>query len=58
LRKVELSEFRGKKLVSIREFYTDADGAVKPGRKGIALSIDQWKKLVEVADEINDQINE
>jgi Transcriptional Coactivator p15 (PC4) len=55
---VEIGKFRGKTLVSIREFYTSDDGELLPGKKGISLSLDQWKKLVESTEKINDMINE
>lgn len=36
LRYVRVSCFKGKVLVDIREFYTDKEGNMKPGRKGTA----------------------
>ncbi|NXH11232.1 TCP4 polymerase, partial [Bucco capensis] len=38
MRYVKVACFKGKILVDIREFYTDKDGSVKPGRKGTAAS--------------------
>lgn len=52
MRYATVSEFRGKKLVSIREYY-EKDGALLPGRKGISLSIDQWNTLQDLMDDIN-----
>ncbi|XP_068308448.1 RNA polymerase II transcriptional coactivator KELP-like [Pyrus communis] len=40
-RKVTLQEFRGKNLVSIREFYSK-DGKELPTAKGISLTEEQW----------------
>ncbi|NXN48329.1 TCP4 polymerase, partial [Rhinoptilus africanus] len=34
MRYVRVSCFKGKVLVDIREFYTDKEGSMKPGRKG------------------------
>ena len=34
-------------MVDLREFY-DKDGALAPGKKGISLPEDQWRKLQEV----------
>ncbi|XP_055385796.1 RNA polymerase II transcriptional coactivator [Condylostylus longicornis] len=51
LRQVNISEFRGKKMVDIREFY-EKDGQILPGRKGISLSVTQWKMLLNYANEI------
>ncbi|PKU41081.1 hypothetical protein llap_8626 [Limosa lapponica baueri] len=53
MRYVRVSCFRGKVLVDIREFYTDKEGSMKPGRKGIALSAEQWNQLKEVIPEID-----
>ncbi|XP_016982128.1 RNA polymerase II transcriptional coactivator [Drosophila rhopaloa] len=51
LRQVRINEFRGRKMVDIREFY-EKSGETLPGKKGISLSIKQWKKLLEVAEEV------
>ncbi|EDW28849.1 GL18728 [Drosophila persimilis] len=51
MRQVRINEFRGRKMVDIREFY-EKNGETLPGKKGICLSILQWKKLLEHADEI------
>ncbi|NXF88285.1 TCP4 polymerase, partial [Eubucco bourcierii] len=53
MRYVRVSCFKGKVLVDIREFYTDKDGDKKPGRKGIALSAEQWNQLKEIMPEID-----
>ncbi len=47
-RKVTVGSFKGKVLVNIREYYEDKNtGEEKPGSKGIALSKDQWKSLLQ-----------
>ncbi|KAI8043345.1 RNA polymerase II transcriptional coactivator [Drosophila gunungcola] len=51
LRQVRINEFRGRKMVDIREYY-EKGGETLPGKKGISLSIKQWKKLLEVAEEV------
>lgn len=57
MRQVRINEFRGKRSVDIREFY-EKDGKVLPGKKGISLNGKQWRKLLEVADEVTQALNE
>ena len=52
-----MSTFRGQVLVSVREFYTK-DGEELPGRKGIALTEEQWNSLLSQVDDINHAILE
>jgi len=43
---LEVSEFKGRLFVNIREWYTDkATGELKPGKKGIALNPLQWDEI-------------
>uniref|UniRef100_A0A674K516 Activated RNA polymerase II transcriptional coactivator p15 n=1 Tax=Terrapene triunguis TaxID=2587831 RepID=A0A674K516_9SAUR len=53
MRYVRVSCFKGKVLVDIREFYIDKEGDTKPGRKGIALSAEQWNHLKEIIPDID-----
>lgn len=52
-----MSVFKGSLLVHIREYYED-QGVEKPSSKGIALSVDQWKKLAEQVKEISAAVDE
>ena len=47
-----LSEFCGENYVSIRRFYTDRDGNLKPRKEGAALSLGQFAILVDSMPEI------
>ncbi|XP_059149941.1 activated RNA polymerase II transcriptional coactivator p15-like [Physella acuta] len=53
MRYATVSEFRGKAMVGIREYY-EKDGELRPGKKGISLSIDQWQALKDKISEIDD----
>ena len=43
---VTVSDFRGATLVHIREYYVDESGERQPGKKGIALTVQQWQQLM------------
>ncbi|XP_022099669.1 activated RNA polymerase II transcriptional coactivator p15-like [Acanthaster planci] len=55
---VSVREFRGKVLIDIREYYTDNSGELKPGKKGISLTVEQWEKLKDSVDEVSNSVRE
>ncbi|KAG4221077.1 hypothetical protein PC116_g30446 [Phytophthora cactorum] len=55
-RRVTVSGFKGKTFINIREYYTDASGALKPGKKGIMLTPEQYNKLLEAIPSINTEL--
>lgn len=57
MRFATVSEFRGRVMVGIREYY-DAGGELKPGKKGISLTLEQWTSLKEQMDEIDEAVRE
>ena len=57
LRQVQISKFKGKVRVDIREYY-DNDGEWKPTKKGISLDTKQWKKFTSLIGLIDDAIEE
>ncbi|KAL6041972.1 Activated RNA polymerase II transcriptional coactivator p15 [Balamuthia mandrillaris] len=58
LRKVSLNEWRKAVRVDIREFYKTNTGEVKPGRKGISLTKEQWETLKSIIPDIDAAIAE
>lgn len=57
-RNVTIQQFRGNKLISIREYY-EKDGKQLPSSKGISLTIDQWtafKKSIPAIEEAIQQL--
>nr|CAH7725734.1 unnamed protein product [Callosobruchus chinensis] len=52
---VKLTEFRNTWYLDIREFY-NADGDLKPSKKGIMLTMEQWQKLKNHISDIDEAI--
>ncbi|GAA6047378.1 hypothetical protein JCM3770_001274 [Rhodotorula araucariae] len=52
-----VSNFKGKTLIQIREYYNDA-GEWKPGKKGIALPVEAWDRLKKAVGVIDDAIDD
>ncbi|KAF3058484.1 putative RNA polymerase II transcriptional coactivator [Daldinia childiae] len=57
-RRATISGFKGKTYINIREYYTDASGDLKPGKKGIMLSPEQYNKLLEAIPSINAELRD
>lgn len=57
-RRVNISDFKGKTFVNIREYYMDMSGNARPGKKGISLGIDQFNAFVKSIPGINAELNE
>ncbi|XP_047332854.1 RNA polymerase II transcriptional coactivator KELP [Impatiens glandulifera] len=55
-RRVTIQDFRGKTLVSIREYYK-VDGKDRPSAKGISLTVEQWSALKDNVSEIEKVIS-
>lgn len=53
--RVEVSEYKGKKNLNIRIWYTDKEGNLKPTQKGVTVSpedYEEFKRAVEEAGPI------
>jgi len=57
MRYVSIGAFKGKKNVNIREYYVDKnDDKMKPGKKGICLSLEEWSKIKDLAPTLDEEI--
>ncbi|KAJ5946241.1 RNA polymerase II transcriptional coactivator KELP [Penicillium verhagenii] len=55
MRRVTVSSFRGKPMVSVREFY-EKDGQELPGKKGISMPVAQFAALVKILPDIEEAL--
>ena len=55
-KRVTVHKFKGQLKVDIREYYDD-NGVMKPGKKGISLNLDNWNKLKDFLDKIDEAID-
>ncbi|KAI5631358.1 transcriptional coactivator p15 (PC4) domain-containing protein [Phthorimaea operculella] len=53
---VKLRTFKGKCYIDIREYY-EKNGNLLPGKKGISLNPEMWRKLVSLSDEITETLS-
>ncbi|CAD6591861.1 MAG: hypothetical protein ASARMPREDX12_005467 [Alectoria sarmentosa] len=56
-RRVGISEFKGKNMINIREYY-EKDGEALPGKKGISLPIEQFNTLIKLLPQIETALAE
>ncbi|KAJ5919010.1 hypothetical protein N7466_009953 [Penicillium verhagenii] len=55
MRRVTVSSFRGKPMVSVREFY-EKDGQELPGKKGISMPVAQFAALIKILPDIEEAL--
>ncbi|KAH8671004.1 transcriptional Coactivator p15-domain-containing protein [Xylariales sp. PMI_506] len=55
-RRIGISKFKGQVFINIREYWSDNNGDLKPGKKGISLSIDQYNAFLQAIPAINDEL--
>jgi len=54
-RRVVLNDFKGKRMISIREYY-EKDGDWLPGKKGITMSLEQYGALMGVLPAVDREL--
>ncbi|CAM9430751.1 unnamed protein product [Ectocarpus sp. 12 AP-2014] len=56
VRQADVRSFKGRPLVDIRQYFRGAEGQAVPTKKGIALTIPQWRRLQEAMADIDKEI--
>ncbi|KAI3643947.1 hypothetical protein MP228_010111 [Amoeboaphelidium protococcarum] len=57
-KRVTVRRWKNSTLIDIREFYEDKDGDLKPGKKGISLTAEQWLDLTRIVGPVDQLIEE
>ena len=52
---MQVRSFKGKPLIDIRELYMGPKGPA-PGKKGISLSVTEWRELCDLMGDIDEEI--
>jgi hypothetical protein len=55
-RRVTVRKYQKSVLIDIREYYEDKNDQIKPGNKGIALSVEQFETLCKSIQEVNQAV--
>ena len=55
-KRITVHKFKGQLKVDIREYYED-NGEMKPGKRGLSLNLDNWNKLKEFMEQIDEAID-
>lgn len=58
VKQVDVRTYKGNTLVDIRQFFKGVDGATIPTKKGIALTMPQWRRLQAAMGNIDSKIRE
>lgn len=55
---VSVDEFRGKKIINVRVHYRSEQGDWKPGKQGLAISVDRYRDLAEAVLQLGEKLRE
>ncbi|KXN69679.1 PC4-domain-containing protein [Conidiobolus coronatus NRRL 28638] len=55
-KRVSVRQWKEMIMVDIRETYKDPAGNIRPGKKGIALQLDQWEELKKNMEAIDEEL--
>jgi hypothetical protein len=55
---ISISEFNGNKYLDIRKFFRNEEEKLQPTKKGIALSKEQYKEVLQILADNKEEIDE
>jgi hypothetical protein len=48
--------FHGRRIINIRVYYKDDDGTWKPGKQGLAVSVERYKDLASALVQVGEHL--
>jgi hypothetical protein len=54
--RLSVGTFHERKIINIRVYYKDDDGSWKPGKQGLALSIERYKDLAGAVLQVGEHL--
>jgi len=54
--RVSVGSFHGRQIINMRVFYKDDDGTWKPGKQGLALSVERYKDLAGAIVQVGEHL--
>jgi hypothetical protein len=54
--RVSVGSFHGRQIINMRVYYKDDDGSMKPGKQGMALSVERYKDLAGAIVQVGEHL--
>ena len=54
--RVSVGSFHGRQIINMRVFFKDDDGIWKPGKQGLALSVERYKDLAGAIVQVGEHL--
>ena len=54
--RVSIDDYHGHKLINLRIYYRSADDEWKPGKQGLALSVNLYRDLADALAKVGEQL--
>ena len=56
--RLSVGNFHGRKIISVRVFYKDDDGTWKPGKQGLAITVERYKDFAGAILQVGEHLKE
>lgn len=54
--RLSVGVFHGRRIINVRVFYKDDDGTWKPGKQGLAISVERYKDLAGAVLQVGEHL--